>query len=128
MDANLQLLDNSFEEIFAYDSTVRPFRLFDLHPELWLRICHEAVSYPKPINVTRAATTDDQANIVSQPPLTRTCKLLRTEALPMFYRNNTFEARHFCCIACPRQWSVAIGTANLKSYGQYQPLHEVRRR
>ncbi|KAK5685860.1 hypothetical protein LTS10_001973 [Elasticomyces elasticus] len=107
-------LPDDFEDVFHGDHSLQRFPLFSLPAEIWLRIAEFAVLETKTINVTRATRMLDQEALVRQPALTRTCRLLRTEALPMFYRNNSFEARHFCEHACPRQWLVAIGIENLR--------------
>ncbi|KAK0939332.1 hypothetical protein LTR29_009077 [Friedmanniomyces endolithicus] len=122
MDGALQNLPSDFEHIFHGDHSFQTFPLFRLPPEIWLRICELAVTNGKSINITKAPKTPDQVALVRQPPLTRTCRLLRYESLPMFYRNNAFEARHFCEHACPRQWLVAIGREHLRAMGSFS-LH-----
>ncbi|TKA69543.1 hypothetical protein B0A55_06560 [Friedmanniomyces simplex] len=126
MDGDLHHLPNDFEEIFHGDHSLQTFPLLRLPAEIWLRICEFAVTDSKPINVTKEPKTHDQVALVRQPPLTHTCRLLRHEALPMFYRNNSFEARHFCGHfnehACPRRWMAAIGMERLKAMGTFS-LH-----
>ncbi|WPH00079.1 Hypothetical protein R9X50_00290200 [Acrodontium crateriforme] len=113
MDMDLQALDPSFEEIFKSDQDLTPFRLFDLPAELWLRVIDLAVTKSDSITITKGRSALDQVEIVRQPAITRTCRLLRQEALRMFYRHNDFEAMHFTGVACPRKWFVAIGKENL---------------
>ncbi|KAK1072287.1 hypothetical protein LTR74_002599 [Friedmanniomyces endolithicus] len=122
MDADLLTLPSDFEHIFHGDHSPQTFPLFRLPPEIWLRICDLAVTTPNPINITKFPQRHDQVALVRQPPLTLACRLLRSEALPMFYRNNAFEARHFCQHACPRQWLVAIGREHLRAMGSFK-LH-----
>ncbi|EMD00060.1 hypothetical protein BAUCODRAFT_21723 [Baudoinia panamericana UAMH 10762] len=119
MDSNFANLSEEFEQIYLEPQSLTSFRLFDLPPELWLRICEVAVISPVPVNVTRVPFQQQQAQRVQQPAITRTCRLLRQEALPMFYKNNTFEAWHFCQPwTCPRQWLLAIGRGNLLQMGR----------
>lgn len=117
MENNFQDLDESFEHVFGkpYDKENFRFRLFDLPPELWLRIIEYAVMKACPINPTKARNAKHQTHIVKQPSITRTCRLLRHESLPAFYRNNKFEVYHWGRVACIRDWLVAIRPANLQA-------------
>lgn len=119
MDMDLQTLDPSFDEVFKSDQELTPFRLFDLPPELWLRIIDLAVTKSGAITVTKGRSAVDQVEIVRQPAITQTCRLLRQEALRMFYGHNEFEAMHFSGVACPRNWFVAIGRENLMSMNTF---------
>lgn len=115
MDDDLSLLDDSFEDVFCstHDLQLRsPFRLLDLPPELWLRICEFAVIKNGPIQVGREPKSRDQMAIVSQPEITRTCRILRSEGLPLFYSTNVFELYHYYGVPCPRIWVLAIGVGN----------------
>ena len=52
---------------------------------------------------------------VAQPPLTRTCKWVRAETMPIFYGANIFQV----CLETgltdePKKWLRAIGPANRK--------------
>ncbi|KAK3104275.1 hypothetical protein LTR53_018552, partial [Teratosphaeriaceae sp. CCFEE 6253] len=114
MDIELRRLPQSFEDVFRDEHGIKKFPLFQLPTELWLRVCELAVTFDRPINVTKSALVEQQVASVYQPAITRTCKLLRRETLPLFYRNNIFEARHFCEHACPRRWMVTIGLVNLR--------------
>ena len=53
-----------------------------------------------------------------QPALTRTCRVLRSDALPVFYEQNTFRA-HFCLKETEFDmafgWLKAIGETNRRS-------------
>lgn len=118
MEDDLSLLNDHFEDVFGNE--IVPFRLFHLPPELWLRICELAVIKKDPIDMTAARDLHNQVKILAQPALTRTCRLLRREALPVFYQYNTFVAYHICRTACPRQWFVAIGADNLRLMGTFE--------
>ncbi|KAK4922178.1 hypothetical protein LTR49_010399 [Elasticomyces elasticus] len=61
-----------------------PFRLLDLPPELWLRICGPLVRASKPLNVCHQRARP----ILVRPPITRVCRVLREELLRTWYRNS----------------------------------------
>jgi hypothetical protein len=77
--------------------------LLDLPPELWGRICHLAIVSSEPIDLIPLKDNDkgdegpnrflviDQ-KVAEQPPLTHTCRTIRSECLPLFYKHNTFVA------------------------------------
>lgn len=112
MEYDFRMLSEQFEEVFLSRNDLErrcPFRLFDLPPELWLRICEFAVTSTKPIQVGREPRTKDQVAIVRQPAITRACRLLRSEALPLYYSHNSFEIFHCYGIPCPRRWVLSIG-------------------
>ena len=115
MDCDFLELDDGFEKVFGLDE--RPFRLFDLPTELWLRICELAVTRNSPIDPTRARKAKQQTQVVKQPALARVSKVLRHEVLAAFYRNNVFEVSHLNGVACVRDWLVAIGPRNRKNMG-----------
>lgn len=117
---NFQDLAPDFEYVFRDRHELGCFRLFDLPPELWIKICEFAVLPPTPLDITRAKQSKHQRELVKQPAITRVCKLLRQEALPLFYRNNKFEVFHWGRVACVRYWLKAIGSTNLKSMGQLE--------
>ncbi|KAK3116245.1 hypothetical protein LTR53_003616 [Teratosphaeriaceae sp. CCFEE 6253] len=48
------------------------------------------------------------ATAVRQPPLTRTCRVIRSETIPIFYGANTFEGPYGARMA----WLAAIGVRN----------------
>lgn len=112
MDADFALLDDDFEDLLVSDYEIQlrsPFRLFDLPPELWLRIGEFAVIREKPMVLSRNLYGVDQERIVRQPAITKTCRLLRQETLPLFYSLN-----EFAMIGCGQgpildRWLVAIG-------------------
>lgn len=116
MDGDLRLLPAEFEDVFHSDHDLllrSPFRLFDLPPELWLRICELAVIKATPIQCGRESRLRDSAAIVRQPAIIRTCRLLRREGLPIFYAANDFEMVHSYNVPCPRAWLAAIGARAL---------------
>lgn len=115
MEADFALLSDEFEDVFYTPHQIQlrtPFRLLDLPPELWLRICEFAVTKPTAIRVGKEPNPEDQMAVIRQPAITRTSRLLRVEALPMFYALNTFEMLHCFGVPCPRKWITAIGTTN----------------
>ncbi|OQO04181.1 hypothetical protein B0A48_10791 [Cryoendolithus antarcticus] len=117
MDDDLAALPKDFEDTFVVEPSLQPrlaFRLLDLPPEIWLAIGAYAVLKP-PLNVTLAETNDLQAKMVAQPAITRTCRLLRKELLPVFYKRNTFSALHLYKVSCIRKWFAAIGQVNCEA-------------
>ena len=114
MDADFGALPQDFEDIYGAQSKTRRshFNLLDLPIELVLRILELSVVVPRPIKPTFARQCEKQAKLVEQPAITRTCRLLRKEGLPLFYRLNVFEAYQRHGTACVRKWLVAIGHAN----------------
>lgn len=109
-------LPEDFESLLS--PTTQTFRLFDLPDELWLHILTLSVTRSHPIDPTWARTNHQQALIAAQPPITRTCRLLRKEGLLLFYRLNTFELQHVSYVACARNWLIAIGGENRKVMGR----------
>ncbi|KAK4891953.1 hypothetical protein LTR27_009478 [Elasticomyces elasticus] len=67
-------------------TTPPAFRLLDLPPELFVRIGRYAIPY----NRTLSLGTNGNGRLVLQPAITRVCKVLREELLPVFYSRNTF--------------------------------------
>lgn len=119
MLVEFQDLDEGFEYVFRglHEKDDAQFPLFKLPAELWLKVLEHAVTQPRTIDVTRAREPRHQAQIVKQPAITRTTRLLRKEALPLFYRCNDFEIYHWGGTACIRDWLLAIGPDNLKHMG-----------
>ena len=89
------------------------FRLLDLPVEMWTHICQLAISRPEPIKVFNKLCPRLNAAAVAQPPITRTCKLIRAETLPLFYEKHIFLVHRQNSM--PRQlcaWLLAIGPTN----------------
>lgn len=91
--------------------------LFKLPAELRNAIWELVVAEDQPLHVEPPLTYRlDRADVgtVLQPPLTKTCRAIRTEALPIFYSANKF------CIGIgaieterwARRWLEAIGAAS----------------
>ncbi|KAI5370231.1 hypothetical protein Slin15195_G011090 [Septoria linicola] len=120
MEADFSLLSDDFEDCLTcnYDILLRsPFRLLDLPPELWLLVCEYAVIRSAPFVVGRESELFQMARILRQPSITRTSRLLRVEALPIFYAVNEFEMIHNFSVPCPRHFLTAIGGINLRTMG-----------
>ncbi|KAK5677500.1 hypothetical protein LTS10_010072 [Elasticomyces elasticus] len=62
------------------------FRLFDLPPELWVRIARIALDDKPKIRAWSRWDTYEQT--LTQPAITRTCHALRVEILPLFYESH----------------------------------------
>ncbi|GAB1731420.1 hypothetical protein NU195Hw_g1130t1 [Hortaea werneckii] len=67
-------------------AATKPFRLLDLPPELWTRICTLAILDPADITIKQAAYPKLVCLQTLQPSITRTCRALRSECLPLFYK------------------------------------------
>lgn len=122
MDGTPLQTDADVELVFEPDPELRPtvtFPLFSLPTEIWLHICSLAITSPSPVDITRARHLADQCRLVAQPPLTRVCRALRKELLPVFYQQNEFEARHLVQVACIRNWFPAIGIDNCLAMGTF---------
>ena len=63
----------------------KPFRLLDLPPELWSRICRLAAAYEDPRVLDGNLMRFDFARRVAQPAITKVCGAIRDESLPAFY-------------------------------------------
>ncbi|KAK3070140.1 hypothetical protein LTR53_010971 [Teratosphaeriaceae sp. CCFEE 6253] len=92
-------------------------RLLRLPPELRNRIYEYVLIVETPISRnlpprswwgTEAHILRDFATAVRQPPLTRTCRVMRSETIPIFYGANTFEGPYGARMA----WLAAIGVRN----------------
>lgn len=90
-----------------------PFRLLDLPPELWSRICQLAVTYDGEVLVKESSDKSDISGgvsvkcleIHSMPPLVYTCSAIREEATQLFYSLNRFtvtgwQTSAFCNWMC----------------------------
>ena len=120
MHGDFSLLSDDFEDCFVSEMDIlrrTPFRLFDLPPELWIRICELAVVKSRPILIGHQTNLKDMARVARQPNITRTCRALRYEALPLFYALNEWEMTHNYSVPCPRRFLHAIGAKNLHKMG-----------
>ncbi|KAK5691494.1 hypothetical protein LTR97_011487 [Elasticomyces elasticus] len=61
------------------------FRLLDLPDEIWSRICRLAVSDGDTILLKDYTPPKVFAQAVSQPPITRVCRVIREETLGQYY-------------------------------------------
>lgn len=113
-----------------------PFRLFDLPDELVLLVLEMAVvqsTKADPIKVDRAVKSKKSptgatssginyrkgAEPLIQPAITRVCRAIRQEALPMFYKLNIFYThnnRH--SLRTMMRWFDGIGQANVANIRQ----------
>ncbi|KAF2773401.1 hypothetical protein EJ03DRAFT_131248 [Teratosphaeria nubilosa] len=75
------------------DQQEQPFRLLDLPPELWSNICKLAVLSEDTIVFELAKPRSQNQIAVGQPSITQVCRLLRAEALPLFYALNVFRVQ-----------------------------------
>ncbi|KAK3710077.1 hypothetical protein LTR37_010508 [Vermiconidia calcicola] len=114
----------------AYNSYWRTFQKFtDLPPELRQTIYELYVrEYGK--NRYEAARIIDNPPL---PPLARTCRLLRTEVLPVFYHECTFRIKMCCSNETPRVrldpasltfFSTLAEEAPYRTPTLFQPLSE----
>lgn len=94
---------------------VQIFRLLDLPPELWLRICQIAITLPNPIILSTSQPSALYQEKLRQPPLTSVNRALRRELLPHFYGTTTFifEDKH-CQYDGLNAWLHAIGPENYR--------------
>lgn len=100
---------------------MKPFRLLDLPPELWARIVKLAVTSNDFIKMEGTwVNRFEVQTAVKQPAITRTCKALRAEALPAFYKHNTVviygSDRGSTAF---RDWLQAIGASNRAHLGEF---------
>lgn len=75
---------------------VQPFRFLDLPPELRNRIYEYCVTSPDDLLLPAACRHSSEPQAV-QPPITRTCRQVRGEALPLFNQLNVFRAHIHRC-------------------------------
>ncbi|KAK5691508.1 hypothetical protein LTR97_011501 [Elasticomyces elasticus] len=87
------------------------FRLFDLPPELWVRVARLALDDKPKIRAWPRWDTHEQ--ILAQPAITRTCHALRVEILPLFYESHIrFRFDGLAGGVKRRVWLRAMGAAN----------------
>ncbi|TKA71460.1 hypothetical protein B0A55_07793 [Friedmanniomyces simplex] len=78
---------SEYEEVAVSDEeNDQTFPLFELPPELWVRICRFAVMRDAPTMLE--PRTDDFRSKVCQPAITRICRDIRKETLGCFYANS----------------------------------------
>ncbi|KAK5744752.1 hypothetical protein LTR17_001828 [Elasticomyces elasticus] len=63
------------------------FPLFELPPEIWVRIVRLAVIYTKPVTISEGLVARVFQDRVAQPAITRVCWAVRNETLSTFYAN-----------------------------------------
>ncbi|PPJ60609.1 hypothetical protein CBER1_03653 [Cercospora berteroae] len=100
------------------------FRLFDLPPELVVRVLEFAVvvsTKSRPLRIAMDSiepwedSCSDESLSAGQPAITRTCHLLRDEGLKLFYAENIFlGATSNDDAAALWKWGNAIGQEKLK--------------
>jgi len=74
MEEDFSTFDEGFEDVFKGIHELAPFRLLDLPPELWLRICNFAIVRDKTIVIkTGFFPLKASTAAVRQPAITRTC-------------------------------------------------------
>jgi len=113
-----------------------PFRLLDLPNELLLPILDMAVTVSckgNPIRIHYAVRSKKSnvaspageikyrkgAHMLMQPAITRVCRLLRNEGLPMFYKQNTFYSWHNrYSFRAVRRWLDDIGQVHASNMMQ----------
>lgn len=95
------------------------FRLLELPPELWSRICRFAILDQPMVIIKGAAYPADVTQQVRQPSLTRVCRLLRKETLPVFYASVAFVILDsWADVEGVIEWLDRIGANNRRSLKQ----------
>ncbi|KAI7156709.1 hypothetical protein KC349_g6084 [Hortaea werneckii] len=93
--------------------TDNPFRLLDLPPELWTRICTLVILDHADIIIKYAAYPDLVCSQTLQPPLIRTCRVLRGECLPLFYNLvNFIILDEYADVEGVLKWLRSLGKEN----------------
>lgn len=97
----------------------KPFRLLDLPPELWSRICKDAVVSDELVILDGEGSSKSICRLTEQPAIIRTCNAIRNEARPTFYGTNAFilvdnaiRPNAIC------RWLSAIGPVNRRSFAR----------
>lgn len=96
---------------------LKPFRLLDLPPELWIRIGKFAIDvYPRVASRFARSSrgySPSRRHFPLQPGITRVCTMLRAELLPYYYRTRIrLEVSHH--VVEVGRWLRHIGPANRK--------------
>lgn len=87
--------------------------LLDLPTEIWTYICELAVIEDAPISIFSSMCPKRNERKVMQPGITRTCRAIRTHALPVFYQQNSFIASQSISMTSQIvRWFKAIGWTN----------------
>ncbi|KAK1075849.1 hypothetical protein LTR12_001389 [Friedmanniomyces endolithicus] len=76
---------DDMNEVWSQWRKKQTFPLFDLPPEVWIRICRFAVIRPAPTVLTAKIKARAFRAKVRQPAITRTCTTVRRETLSHFY-------------------------------------------
>ncbi|KAI6798132.1 hypothetical protein KC363_g717 [Hortaea werneckii] len=95
----------------------KPFRLLDLPPELWARICTLAILDPADITIQHAYHPNLVCSQTLQPPLTRTCRVLRGECVPLFYKLvNFIILDEYVDVDGNLKWLRSLGKENRRRF------------
>ncbi|KAI7209592.1 hypothetical protein KC333_g8651 [Hortaea werneckii] len=104
----------------------KPFRLLELPPELWTRICTLAILDPADITIKQAAYPKLVCLQTLQPPITRICRALRSECLPLFYKLvNFIILDEYADVEGIVKWLRSLGK---KNRGRFRRLYLACRR
>ncbi|GAB1743694.1 hypothetical protein NU219Hw_g618t1 [Hortaea werneckii] len=107
-------------------AAIKPFRLLELPPELWTRICTLAITDPADITIKQAAYPKLVCLQTLQPPIARTCRALRSECLPLFYKLvNFFILDEYADVEGIVKWLRSLGKRNR---GRFRRLYLACRR
>ncbi|KAK5712376.1 hypothetical protein LTR15_011956 [Elasticomyces elasticus] len=85
------------------------FQLFELPPEMWVRIVRLAVIYTKPVTITEGSSARVFQDRVAQPAITRVCWAVRNETLSIFYANTFRFVDYPETTPTLRRWLQRIG-------------------
>ncbi|KAK5127818.1 hypothetical protein LTR85_004934 [Meristemomyces frigidus] len=97
----------------GFVSSNQPFRFLDLPPELRNRVYDDLVVTEAPLLPSACQHTSRPS--AAQPDITRVCRQIRQEALPMFYGLNQFDVHiHRCDFAYFIDYMDTIGEHNRK--------------
>ncbi|KAK4546928.1 hypothetical protein LTR36_001660 [Oleoguttula mirabilis] len=91
-----ELQNNVHDLVPALSEVAAPFCIMDLPPELRLLIFELALQSEDTITLISTSTVaeqdgGDKSRVTNPPPLTVASRMLRAEALPIYYAVNTFE-------------------------------------
>lgn len=96
------------------------FPLLHLPGELILRVLHFAVVASSKCNPIRLRMNEESSPGVTQPAITRTCRLLGKEGLATFYKQNVFfsDSAYYSRVSGLYEWLIRIGSDNRAAIGQ----------